>query len=158
MIGYYYLDRPFNPHVEVVYCDFCGERCGRRRWVIAFDFRFRCKDGCRRLPVPLYPSYECWRQIGQWRFGNHDYRAVAPPGPSDPYVFQLDAARCDFCAGKGTEAVWTGFPPPANRDDAAIWLMACVPCRDRWEADHPEDVGFAKLTINKPTPEKEMAL
>lgn len=153
MIGCDYLDRPFNAHVEVLYCDFCGERCGRRRWVIAPYFRFRCRDGCSTLREPPYPSYECWRQTGQWRFGQNYHRDLAPTSPSSSYVFQLDAARCDFCGGRGTQAVWTGFPPPANRDDTAVWLMACVPCRDRWEADHPDDAGFAKLTIEKEPPE-----
>jgi len=146
----------FHPGDDGLRCDWCGAKL---QWVDLLDFddehgtHFKCSGPCRRLPVPVYPSYQCWQQTGQWRFGDHDYRAVAPPGPSNPYVFQLDTSRCDFCADRGTEAVWTGFPPPPNRNDAAIWLMACVPCRDRWEADHPEDVGFAKLTIKKEPPE-----
>ena len=147
------VSKTYRFYVEVVYCDFCGGWCGRRGWALRPRFRFQCRNGCSTIPAALYPSYECWRQTGHWRFNHHDYRAVAPPGPSDPYVFQLDAARCDFCADRGTEAVWTGFPLPADRNDAAIWLMACAPCRDRWEADHEEDHGFASLEIKKEPPE-----
>ncbi len=142
----YYLGQlaplaPFRFFWDAALCDLCGKG-GRSKWgtedrgIIGHNWRLVCYPACPSQPRPERRSHQAWWQAGHWRYSDGRYnpffdgRELEEREPSDTFIHQIDAARCDFCG-----------VPTGILFEAVHWLTACDRC-------NPGDV-FGRMKMHR---------